>query len=240
MCLSGKPCSQEQAQHEGVAVSEVELWACPCLLCGLLHSAAFRAEGFFELCRKSSPFSPHRYFRGSLPLPAERRFADGPADTDGAVCSRAACHGAQSHGHGPALARWLPAWLCVPRAAWKAQLRASHGMEALGVLPPPSGASLWAPLRVLGENESRVLKLPFSGEGFQLCPLPGLAAASPGAGLVWQPWLAAGCASAARRVTGLELLLARLCLCRAYVQMMWAYLNLFKEEQQTHKIRCQP
>lgn len=115
MCLSGKPCSQEQAQHEGVAVSEVELWACPCLLCGLLHSAAFRAEGFFELCRKSSPFSPHRYFRGSLPLPAERRFADGPEDTDGAVCSRAACHGAQSHGHGPALARWLPALSPGPR-----------------------------------------------------------------------------------------------------------------------------
>lgn len=80
MCLSGKPCSQEQAQHEGVAVSEVELWACPCLLCGLLHSAAFRAEGFFELCRKSSPFSPHLFPR----LAASARRA--------AFCGRAGGH----------------------------------------------------------------------------------------------------------------------------------------------------
>lgn len=71
-------------------------------------------------------------------------------------------------------------------------------MEALGVLPPASGASLWVPLQVLRENESRVLKLPFSGQVFQLCPLPGLAAASPGVRLVWHPRLAAGCASAAQ------------------------------------------
>lgn len=38
----------------------------------------------------------------------------------------------------------------------------------------------------------------------------------------------------------LQLLLAHLCLCRVYVQMMWAYLNLFKEEQQPTRSDVNP
>lgn len=82
VCLSGKPCPRERAHRGGNAGPEVELWACPCLLCGLLHSVAFRAEGFFELGRKSSSFSPHlrrrRYFRRSLPVPGQAVFSCGP------------------------------------------------------------------------------------------------------------------------------------------------------------------
>lgn len=37
--------SQEQAHGEGSAVREEQLRACPCSLCGLLHSVAFRAPG---------------------------------------------------------------------------------------------------------------------------------------------------------------------------------------------------
>lgn len=37
---------------------EVELWACPCSLCGLLHSVAFRAQGLFELRAERAARSP--------------------------------------------------------------------------------------------------------------------------------------------------------------------------------------
>lgn len=46
---------------------EVELWACPCSLCGLLHSVAFRAQGLFELSLSSVQ-------REQLVLPAPPAF----------------------------------------------------------------------------------------------------------------------------------------------------------------------
>lgn len=124
--------------------------------------------------------SPRTCGIAGISVPAKQRFSAGQEDTDDALCSREALHRAQSHRHGPALAVGLPAWLCVPRAAWKVQLSASHGMEALGVLSPATEVSLWMLSQVPGENESPALNLSFSGEVFQLCNLPGVTAASPG------------------------------------------------------------
>lgn len=192
MCLSGEPCSQEPAHGAGSAVREVQLWACPCSLCVLLHSLAFRAS--WSSVERAAP-APHACgaagisAAGSPCPPSERRFPGGQEDTDGALCSREAAHGAQSHS--PALPGGLPAWLGVPRAVRAAQLRDG----GIGSPAPHQSSFSSVPLQVLWENESLVLKLPFS-KVFQLCHLPGLAAASPGVRLVRQPWLAVGCAAA--------------------------------------------
>lgn len=108
--------------------------------------------------------SPHAC--GIAGISAAVRFPAGQGDTDDALCSREALHGAQSHRHGPGLAVGLPAWLCVPRAVWKVQLSTSHGMEAWGVLPQATKVSLRVLSQVLGENESSALNLSFQGRCF--------------------------------------------------------------------------
>lgn len=60
--------------------------------------------------------------------------------------------------------------LGVPRAVCKVQLSASHGTEALGVLPPAREVSLRVLLLLLRENESPVLKLFFRGSVLALSP----------------------------------------------------------------------
>lgn len=219
--------SQEQAHGEGSAVREEQLRACPCSLCGLLHSVAFRAP--VSSVQRAAP-SPHTCGAAGISAarspcpPSQRRFPDGQEDTDGALCSREARHRAPRHS--PALAGSLPAWLRVPRAVWEVQLSASQGMEALQSCPRPVKfllAGAW------GEWEPRTETAFFRS-------VPALSpAAPPGMWLLWHPWLAVGCDPTAPQVTELELL--HLCLCWAYVQMMWAYLNLFKDQQQTHKIK---
>lgn len=150
--------------------------------------------------RNSSLFSLHLrrcwYFRSSLPLPAEQCFHN-EEDTDGTVCSReTACHGAQTHGHGPALEGLAPRWgdwrrgLRVPVGVWKTQLNTGGVQSRL----PESCAwqrvdavlsgcfqwvSLWMSLQVLrGERKPSTETAFFSV--LQLCHLSGLLRASPG------------------------------------------------------------
>lgn len=217
-----EPCCvlSERAHGEGSAVREVELRFCPCLLCA---SCTARLSGLLGALWKELLALPHlrsrRDFRSGVSLPASR--------TQMPQCA-------------PGKLRRATGTACPARVTACVASRCPQGCGKRGSWRrcgscPRRVKFLLAGAR--GEREPGP-QSAFFREVFQLCHLPGLAAASPGIGLLWHLWLQQDVLpqpAGHRAVTS-----AHLCLCRAYVQMMWAYFNLFKEEQQTHKIRCQP